>query len=208
MSGLENWRRSRLASAGVDTLFYVSLIDNLTSILASGILPKNRTPSSHRSFAEESVQERRHQKIVELSDRSRVSVHDCVPLYLTPRTPTLYARRELQSSMFFIDVSSEAVCNQSSQFAFSDGNAGANATQFYRNLNDLDKIPFDVVRANYWTDFSDGSRKRCSEFLVSPSVPPDFFQRIVVAGRGGLDRCVSAVQGRIPVVVEPAYFFV
>lgn len=207
MNNLENWRRVRLAKAGIDTLFYLSLIDNLASILNFGIIPKNRAPTSHRSFAEESVQERRHQRTIELSDRSHASVHDCVPLYFTPRTPTLYARRQLQPNMFFIDVSSEVLCDESVQFAFSDGNAGANATHFYRNLKDLDKIPFDVVQAEYWTDFPDGSRRRCSEFLVSPSVPPDYFRRIVVIDRTSFDRCASIVRERIPIAIEPAYFF-
>ena len=65
-------------------------------------------------------------------------------------------------------------------FAFSDGNAGSNDTGFYYSLNNLDKIPWDVIRSHRWNDFEDGKRKRNAEFLIHPNIPVDRFWRIAV----------------------------
>ena len=153
---LRDWRLARIKASPLRRLYYVAPIANLASILRHGLLSFNeieRRSVNHNSFAEESVQNRRHARHVTLSDGVDVTVHELVPLYLTPRTPTLSARRSEQERLTFLDISADAICDPGIQFAFTDGNAGASDTSFYRNLNKLDKIPWNVIFADYWTNF-------------------------------------------------------
>mgnify|MGYP000323085569 FL=1 len=137
---LAEWRKKRLEAKNIQFLYNFSNIENLHSIIKNGILPKNfvnRSGIKTSSFAEESVQERRHNKTVELSDRSQVNLHDLVPLYFTPKTPTLFARKDIQSKIFFVEISVSLIYEEAQNFSFTDGNAGSDSTQFFRNLNDL-----------------------------------------------------------------------
>lgn len=210
---LYDWRRMQCNKFNLEKLYYLSHIGNLESILQHGILPKNQVVSNmpkHYSFAEESVQERRDKKTIQMSNHSWMWLHDLVPLYLTPRTPTLYARRGIQSDLFFLDISIDSICSEANEFAFTDGNAGSNFTSFYHNLYKLNLIPWDVIKADYWTEFEDGKRKRCSEFLVYPSVSTKFFERIVVSDHDGYRKCAdvaSKASSNLDIFIEFSYFF-
>lgn len=141
---LSDWRRAQICKHNLQRFFYFSRIENLESMLRHGILPKNTVVQigyESVSFAEETVQERRHGKIIELSDYAEMPLHNLVPLYLTPRTPALSAHRHIQSELFFLDISLDAVSNDIIQFAFTDGNAGAIQTKFFRSLYKLSEIP-------------------------------------------------------------------
>ena len=123
---LSNWRKSKLAEHGITDFFYFSMINNLESLLKYGILPKNevaRRGWNYASFAEESVQDRRHVRKIQLSNQVTVTIHDVVPVYLVPRTPTLSARRESQNRIFFLVINTDVLAQENTDFAFSDGNA-------------------------------------------------------------------------------------
>lgn len=211
---LTDWRRSKLREHHIVELFYFSMIDNLDSLLQYGVLPKNETIKrglSHASFAEESVQDRRHIREIELSNKTKVTIHDLVPLYLVPRTPTLSARRDCQDRIFFIVINSDIVADEKTEFAFSDGNAASQETRFFNSLYKLKYLPLDVIKADYWNDFSDGKRKRNAEFLIFPSVPPKYFIRIVILDLNLQNHCKMLVQkfgSSIDVIVDSSYFFI
>ena len=183
-----------------------------------GILSKNEIRKegiSAGSFAEESVQNRRRNVDVLLTSHDKIPLHDLVPLYLTPKTPALSARRDWQEKLFFIDVSLDVLFDPCIEFAFTDGNAASSQTQFFRSLYHLDKVPWDVIQAEYWSDHSDGRRRRCAEFLVYPSVTPRYFSRLVVVSPSAAEACATLLrrapnQSSIPqmdIKVEPGYFF-
>ena len=210
---LKEWRRERLAEYNVNEVYYFGYIDNLASYLTHGILPKNdvdRKGIPHKSFAEEEVQERRHTKKIELSDSSQRRCHDLVPVYLVPLTPTLSVRRNIQDQLVFIVIDAEMICDEGIQFAFSNGNSGSAGTTFYRNLRQLSEIPWGVVRAKYWKDFEDGTRKRNSEFLIYPHITPNYFKKIVVNTellRQAAQGIVFSRKLQIPVELDVTFFF-
>tara|TARA_B100000131_G_scaffold197096_1_gene189417 strand:+ start:445 stop:1092 length:648 start_codon:yes stop_codon:yes gene_type:complete len=180
---LANWRKNKLIEFRINSLYYFSHKNNIDLILDHGILPKNDVnyqSLESTSFADEDVQARRHDRRIRISDGTDrfYNIHDLVPTYLTPRTPTLYARRDIQNDIFFCIIKSFVLCGR--DFAFSDGNAGSSATNFFYSLNQLDKIPMDVIRAESWTDFPDGKRQRNAEFLIYPSIPIGEVWRIAV----------------------------
>ena len=163
-----------LKNYGIISFWYFSYIENLNSILTLGILSKNdikRKKIPHYSFAEETVQERRYAKHIILTNKKNCTIHDVVPVYMTPKTPTLFARKKEQYRLFFARIQTGIIDDEGIAFAFTDGNAASKTTNFYSDLNQLPNIPWDVLNSAYWNDFDDGKRKRNSEFLIYPYIP-------------------------------------
>ncbi|HRW99090.1 MAG TPA: DUF4433 domain-containing protein [Cyclobacteriaceae bacterium] len=212
--GLADWRKSKLNEHGITDFFYFSMIDNLESFLRYGILPKNeivRQGWNSASFAEKSVQDRRHVREIQLSNCTKVTIHDIVPVYLIPRTPTLSARRPSQNKIFFIVIDAYVLAQENIEFAFSDGNAASRETSIFNSLYKLKSIPWDVLKATYWNDFPDGRRKRNAEFLIFPRIAPEYFRRIVVSNPDLHKECNRLTQQlglSINIEINTNYFFI
>ena len=212
VSNLGKWRIERLEEAGINEFYFFTYLDNLPQILHFGLLPKNeaiKMENAPRSFANEEVQKLRHDRIVELSNYQKISVHNLVPVYLTPLTPTLYAVRDISMEIVFVVVDAKILGNDSIQFCFTDGNAGASETKIYRNLRHHKHIPWEVIRAKYWNDIPDGKRQRNAEFLIHPKIDPKWFLSLVVKNEQVKIKVESTlpVQTMVPICIEPSFFF-
>ncbi|MBF0211840.1 MAG: DUF4433 domain-containing protein [Desulfamplus sp.] len=210
VSSIEN----KLQKYNLNNFFYFAHLNNFVSIIDNGILSKNcveKRVIEHESFAEPNVQLKRHEKSVVLSNNSIVSLHDLVPVYLTPQTPTLYSRQSIQKDIFFAVVNSRIICNENYAFAFTDGNAGSHNTTFFNNLNDLNKIPWECINSHYWTDFIDGKRQRNAEFLIYPFITLDYITSFVVSNHDSFDYIKEILYNNsidnISVFVNFNYFF-
>lgn len=210
---LSDWRKSKLYQHGITEFFYFSMIENLESFLKYGILPKNeiiKRAWNYYSFAEQSVQDRRHIREIIISDHTKVTIHDLVPVYLVPRTPTLSVRRDCQDRIFFVVINADILTEENTQFAFSDGNAASKETRIFKSLHHIKYIPWDVLKADYWNEFPDGKRKRNAEFLIFPLVDQKHFKRIVIRNPSLQSYCKNLVQKlelSIEVIVDNSYFF-
>jgi hypothetical protein len=211
---LSTWRVKKLRENGIFHFYYFSLINNLESILKNGILPKNNVQQrgkAFRSFAEETVQDKRHLRAIKLTNGLQLSIHDLVPVYLLPRTPTLSARREMQNDFFFIEIQSDVIADENIEFAFTDGNAASKNSQVFQSLYKLKDLPWEVLNAEYWNEFNEGKRKRNAEFLIYPSIAPHWFQRIVVSNQGAFGICSRQVERlgfNLQVSIDQNFFFV
>ena len=173
----------KLRDHNIYSFWYFSYIDNLDAILQYGILPKNEVKQrglQSRSFALDSVQERRHNINISLSNNKKYTLHDVVPVYLRPQTPTLFLRQEKQDQLFFVKISSSIVLDKGFEYAFTDGNAASTLTRFFVDPEQLSELPWDVIEAIYWTNYNDGKRKRNSEFLIFPHIPINRFEGLGV----------------------------
>ncbi len=59
---------------------------------------------------------------------------------------------------------------------FTDGHAVMGFTDFYKDLENLDKIDWEVMKSRYWFDTEedpDRKRRRQAEFLIHKGVPID-----------------------------------
>ena len=176
--------KSTLNEYRIQWLYYFFLFDNLLSIIENGILPKNivrQIIPDYCSFANESVQKRRQTKKIKFSCGKRLLIHDAVPLYFTPFTPTLFAVREKSNEICFAVVDADVIFDPENSFAFSDGNAGSSRTRFFCDTKDLCRLPWDIIRATYWNDFEDGVRRRNSECLIYPKVAIDKIKWFIVS---------------------------
>ncbi len=205
----------RLVSHQCHCFYYFSLFDNINSILEKGILPKNTVNQlgiNYTSFANVDVQSRRHTRQLNLSGDTRFGIHDFVPVYLTPRSPTLYAVRESQPRFFMCVIDNSILNDHRVSYAFSDGNMANAVTELYVNVDDIEKISWDVIHAAYWTDYDGGKRRRNAEFLIRPSIMPEYITEIAVLNSGSKGQLESMLT--LPnlnkcstITVNPDYFF-
>jgi len=178
------------------------------------ILPKNQVVTrgwNYASFAEESVQDRRCVRKIQFSNQATVKIHDVVPVYLVPRTPTLSARRSEEHRIFFLVINTDVLAQENTDFAFSDGNAASQETLIFNSLYKLKYIPWDVLKAVYWNDFPDGRRKRNAEFLIFPKIESGYFKRIIICNPDLYNECNRLTRMRgfsIDVVIDASYFFI
>ena len=90
---LKDWIKIKLQQYNISSFYYLAHKNNLEGILKYGILPKNEVIEKgldSTSFAEIGVQERRDAINIALAEKNIYNIHDMVPLYLTPKTPTLF----------------------------------------------------------------------------------------------------------------------
>jgi hypothetical protein len=179
---MDNYILEKLDEYKIKNFYYFSLVDNIESIIKNGILSKNIIKYNnikYCSFSNEEVQKRREQKFIYINNK-KLNLHDFVPVYLVPKTPTLYVRKNLQDKIFFAVINSNIIAASNIDFVFTDGNAACYKTRFYKLLRDLNKIEWEVIWNDSWTCFEDGKRKRNAEFLIYPQIYVNYIKKIVV----------------------------
>ena len=153
---------------GIDYLYHMTHKDNLDNILQNGLKSHNYARSKgllQNDIADNIVNDRRGRK----KPIYQRSLHDYVPLYFNPKNPMLYVRQDIQNDIIIFAID-RAIFFQKNTL-FTDGNAAADTTQFYNNIQDLNKLNWQCIYNQWWNDFSDGKRLRCSEVLVYPDIP-------------------------------------
>lgn len=184
-------------------IYHFTHIDNLSALINTGaILCKNEMTKNnavYKSSAFDSVQEQRQIHPVPVSPNG--TIHDYVPFYFNSLSPMLYTIKngnidgvEMQDLVFFKSTV-QAVENSGCKFAFTDGHGIMVLSDYYNDLANLDKIPWNVVNAEYWNDFPDGKRLRQSEFLVYNKFDWSLVQTIGVYNNNVLNRVKSLVNG-------------
>ena len=162
----------------INYLYHITHVDNLLSILNSGLLSHRRAHGGSlviEDIADQEVINIRKWKKVPVSGKRIV---DYVPMFFTPRTPMLFQRRDMQDHIAILCIDSNLLLRPG--VIFTDGNAASKETNFYDTLQSLDSLDWKCIRADYWTEFEHGKRKRSAEVLVPNSIPFDYVQRIVL----------------------------
>lgn len=168
--------KNQFLSHGISSLWHLTHKDNVPSIMSNGIL-------NHYDAHKEQV------AVIDISDpevqriRGRIvetvygqKIHSYAPLYVNCRNPMLYCRKNLQEHLCLLETDLSVLLK--TQSVVSDGNSSSPITKYYRPSDDLTLLPWDVLKADYWRDFEDGSRKRCSEVLVYQKVMPQFITKV------------------------------
>ena len=162
-------------SWGIESLWHMTHIRNVPSIRRSGLLSHQSpklTMINPVDISDPEVQRWRTKQ----DPYFGLALHDYVPFYINPRNPMLYRRKNIQREICFIELSLDAL--EDTGFLVSDGNAASPKTQFYNGSWGLQFLSWEVLRADFWTDFEDGKRKACSEILVPNAVDPKFIKAV------------------------------
>ena len=187
---------------GISYLFHITHRSNLESIALSGLKPHNQAHADHDpvDVSDPNVNQLR-------SRRDPVhgrSLHEYVPLYFRARNPMLYRRSNVQEELVILYVNKFVMLFPGT--VFTDGNAASRSTRFFDDLENLDQLDWECLRAEYWSDFVDGRRKRCAEVLVPRVLPLALVSRIVVQNQDSLAMARMATRLR-DIGVRPDWFF-
>lgn len=192
----------------VSCLYYMAAIDNIPSILASGILSKNRLGvRPYRDIANSSVQLHRGHRSVRIDngEETIIDLHDFVPLYFATHTPMQYVNtqgtkyqlpRMKQEELVFIEVAALKVFKIAGVL-FTNGNAAKFETQFFSSPTNLDKLAWHIIRT--YNCFSEEYKwKKAAEVLVPRKIPTRMFKRIVIYSRDARSRLEARAEKALP----------
>ena len=120
-----------------------------------------------------------------------------------------------QKDIIYLCIPLLELANDNFQWCFSDGNAAKRITNFYNDLNDLNKIDWHSIKSeDFRTDNADGDedriRKKHSEFLVKKHVPSDKIKGIAVCSndiKTSVEDIISELDMNIKVKVHKNFYF-
>lgn len=176
--------------------------DNLSGILQHGILSHSDVLSRDDVLAVD-ISDPGAQRWRDRSESTNHRViHDYAPLYINPKNPMLYVRRNIQHEIVILRISPEVL--HDGQHVFADGNAASRETKFSPNSNIVaDSI--DAINAEYWANCVDGKRRRCAELLVSPKVRPTHILSAICNNIALAKKITTDTD--LQVEVDSSYFF-
>ncbi len=186
-------------------LYHMTDLRNLASVLQHGLLSHNE--AHRRGLVSEDISNQEVNKRRGETSIDDTPLHDYVNFYFQPKNPMLSVKRDIQSQIVFLGADPRLLLEQTT--VFSDGNAAADRTTFYRGTNLLDRLPWEAINAAYWIDFADGKRIKCAEILVYPKVEVSNVLRIFCypAARETTVQLVAASGLNIPVEVARHFYF-
>lgn len=145
---------------------------NCGGLICKNAINTNGITYTNSAYA--SVQEHRQQFKVPLPPFG--VIHDYVPFYFNSRSPMLFTIHkgnlpgvDMRDVIFF-QTTAQHVEQAGKSFVFTDGHGIMAFTDYYNDISDMNNVPWNVIQAQYWTNFPDGSRERQSEFMVHNTV--------------------------------------
>ena len=207
-------------------IYRITHVDNLGLCLRRGSLhAPEHTPDDglvYRTIHDVDIQQKR--RITHIPCGPGGAIHDYVPFYFGPRSPMLYRLHkgwvggytEGQEPIIYLVSTAQAVQASGAEFVFSDGHGLVAFTEWYHDLNDLDRVDWKMVYDDYWVDDPDADmdrkRRKQAEFLVHRFCDWALIQEIAVLN----DSMKSKVEGvlgsfppeqRRPVCVRPDWYY-
>lgn len=165
-------------------LFHFTHVDNLLSVVSSGLNCDSAVLSTGTSFVEvgnRDIKERRRNRAVPISPGGVVA--DYVPFYFAARSPMLYAIRMGnvptfnggQDEVLYLVTSIERVAEHGLSFVYTDRNAALAFTEYSNDLDVIDSIvDWPLMEGRWFNNTSedpDRKERRMAEFLVHGLVP-------------------------------------
>lgn len=185
---------------GIDAIYHMTHIENLFSILQSGLL-SHANGLTKRDISNHSVNSRRHRREPVYGN----SIHSYVPFYFNPKNAMLYVRKELQNDIVILSFDRNLILEDGS--LFTDGNASADATRFSNNLNDLSMINWNCIRDERWTHYPDGKRERMAEVLVPNRVSTTRLNKIICHSTSTYIYLLKLLNGRVKIELNNNKFY-
>ena len=191
-------------------LYYITHIDNLSSILERGILSHERIESEHIEYTpiydKEIVATRRDIKTPDAR-----TLWDFTNLYFQPRNPMLFRVMHEKSASEIAIVSVRPEILDKLDIYISTGNAAHSLSKILpsgEGRKEIRQIIKDTLMVKYWNEEVGSKRKIMAECLVPDLVSPDMIQGIYVATHDTKTKLEAVIlHSKIPVISEPNMFF-
>ncbi len=210
-------------------IYHITNIDNLAGIIQAGGLwcdaERVRLGFPCVGIAHEHLKQRRARTFVR--DRAGQTLAaggvlaDYVPFYFANRTPMLYtiSRGNVagytggQRDVVYLVATVEEAVAGGRPWCFTDGHAVEAMTEFHADIERLDTIDWEVIRARYWSNTEqdlDRRRRKQAEFLVHESVPWGWFHRLGVIDHGRsqqVKEIIAEAPHQPEVTIEPGWYY-
>ena len=191
------------------SLYYITHIDNLPSILDKGILAHERIKEldvpSTPIYNQEIVRRRK-----EKSTPDRKSLWNYANLYFQPRNPMMYCLVQQQEKEDLVVVGVRKGVLQEKDVVITDGNAANDPTRFYSQSEGLVVLYKQrrVIQSDWWNDGDGSKRKIMAECLVPGQVKREYIHTLYVANDAARKQVKQVVSNRqTPIALEPHIFF-
>ena len=191
----------------LDELHYITLIDNVASILTKGILSHRLAEKvPHGSVAMQEVQDRRRNKKV---PGGRM-LHEYVNTYFSARNPMLYLRKDAHADLCVLRI--KATILDIEGVIVTDRNAASSIVRFSSVTNGLALIERELVFAEYWHHPEDeivsANHKsiKCAEVLVPNYIPSNYIFGAFVSCNQSQKR-LKDIAPQLPITVDAHLFF-
>ena len=188
---------------GIEAIYHMSHIDNVSSILKYGLLPHGNGLTK-KDISNRKVNNRR-------SIREPIygqSIHNYVPFYFNPKNAMLcYLYYKGIQEDIVIFVFDRALITESGTL-FTDGNAASDDTRFFNNLKDLSQLYWRCLNDSCsWVAYPDGKRMRMAEVLVPHKVSTSRVQKIICCSLSTYQRLMEVVEDNIKVELNCKFYF-
>jgi O-acetyl-ADP-ribose deacetylase (regulator of RNase III) len=193
----------------IKSLFYITHVENVPSILKHGILSHGLVEARGIPFTpiyDTAIVSNRKGK----STPDRKSLWEYANLYFQPRNPMMYRVVHEKSKRDLAVVGIKPGVLQLPNVIITDGNAANNPTLFFKSNDGLKVIEdqWKLIQSEWWNELDGSKRKIMAECLVPESIPPDYVHTIFVADHDTKKRAEALLgSSSIPVIPEPNLFF-
>lgn len=120
---------------------------------------------------------------------------------------------EGQELLIYLKTTVQAVRELNLDFTFTDGHAIVAFSEFYKDIEDLRFIDWEVMEGKYWMDTeedNDRSRRRQAEFLVHKFAPWSLVQEVRVMTpriKLAVERVLQDFGDNTPVYVQRDWYY-
>jgi hypothetical protein len=204
-------------------IFHIVHVDRLASIVSQGCLWSDAAVQSKglggTMIGMSHIKQRRLTN--GLSSHGGLTVGQCVPFYFCPRSIMLYiisqqshediAYRGGQQPIIHLQADLNAVISWAQQnntcWAFTDSNAGSYYFNDYCSVSDLNKIDWNAVNAQLWSQCKE---KKQAEFLLEDHFPWGLVEAIGVYSQAQVQQVSTALTSathRPPVSIQRNWYY-
>ena len=199
----------------IKSLYYITHIDNLPSILERGILSHERIETEGtqcvsmfkgKTDTKNNTNKRRKVK----PQQGKKNLLNYANLFFQPRNPMMYrAIFETGEDKLAVLEVADTILNEPGVI-IADGNATEELTQFHSGVQGLNKLQQQkkIIQSEWWKNPDGSKRKIMAECLVPDRVKPECIRSIIVA-KDELKNWVSGIvdNPRLLIDCQPNIFF-
>ena len=212
-------------------IYHITHLDRLPSITEDGKLWCDAVMASRQNkgtvIGLSEIKQRRLSNFLTSHADLRLKVGDCVPFYFCPRSVMLFVihkkdHRELgyaggQEPIVHLEADFHLVVKWAKErkrrWAFTTSNAGSYLFEDYSDLEQLNKIAWGAVQAEWWEntpEFPDRKENKQAEFLLQGYLPWTLIDRVGVYSHQVREQVLSTlitVEHRPPVEVKKDWYY-
>jgi len=191
---------------GIKYFYHITHVAHIPSIIEHGLLSHNEAHS--KGYVQSDISNRTVNALRNKNENIYgLNLHDYVPLYIKVKNPMMFVRNTIDENLVVLTIKPEILNIKGS--LFTNGNAASNRTQFFRNIEKIAQLDWGCLNNNYWNDYEDGKRKKCSEVLVPNQIKLDNIVNICCKYPSTKDFIKSIVPDNFKekIIIDKSLFF-